>query len=49
MTGTPKDYKKLLPIGIDNYEKLITQDCIFIDKTLLIKEWWENKTEVTLV
>ena len=29
--------KKQLPIGIDNFEMLITRGYYFVDKTLLIK------------
>ena len=40
--------KKPLPIGIDNFEKLITRDYYFIDKTLLIKNLLDNKADVNL-
>ena len=36
-------------IGIQNFEKLITKHCLYIDKTDFIREWWENKDEVTLI
>ncbi len=36
-------------IGHQNFEKLITNDYFYIDKTLFIKEWWENGDEVTLI
>ena len=39
---------KPLPIGIDNFEKLITRGYYFIDKTLLIKELLDNKADVNL-
>ena len=39
---------KPLPIGIDNFEMLITRGYYFIDKTLLIKELLENKASVNL-
>ncbi|AKA70496.1 AAA family ATPase [Clostridium scatologenes] len=39
---------KPLPIGIDNFEKLITRGYYFIDKTLLIKDLLDNKTDVNL-
>lgn len=41
------DYKPL-PIGIDNFEMLITRGYYFIDKTLFIKELIEKKGAVTL-
>ncbi len=40
--------KKKLPIGIENFEKLRTEDFYFIDKTKLIKELLENWGEVNL-
>ena len=41
------DYKPL-PIGIDNFEKLITRGYYFIDKTLFIKDLLDNKGAVSL-
>lgn len=39
---------KSLPIGIDNFEMLITRGYYFIDKTLLIKDLLDNKADVNL-
>jgi hypothetical protein len=39
---------KPLPIGIDNFEMLITRGYYFVDKTLLIKELLDNKAAVNL-
>lgn len=39
---------KPLPIGIDNFEKLVTRDYYFVDKTLLIKELLDKKGAVNL-
>ncbi|WP_252237320.1 AAA family ATPase [Clostridium sp. ZBS17] len=39
---------KALPIGVDNFEKLITRDYYYIDKTLLIKDLLDNKADVNL-
>lgn len=36
-------------IGHQNFEKLITKDYFYIDKTKFIKEWWESGDEVTLI
>jgi len=36
-------------IGIQNFEKLITEHCFYVDKTDFIREWWENKDDVTLI
>ena len=40
--------KKTLPIGIDNFEKIITRGYYFVDKTLLIKDLLDNKADVNL-
>ena len=40
--------KKALPIGIDNFEKLIQEGYCYIDKTLLIQELLDLKGEVNL-
>ena len=39
---------KPIPIGIDNFKKLITRGYYFIDKTLLIKDLLDNKADVNL-
>ncbi len=36
-------------IGIQDFEKVITENNFYVDKTLFIKEWWENKDDVTLI
>ncbi len=36
-------------IGMQDFEKVITENNFYVDKTLFIKEWWENKDEVTLI
>ena len=41
------DYKPL-PVGIDNFEMLITRGYYFLDKTLLIKELLDKKGAVNL-
>lgn len=41
------DYKPL-PVGVDNFEKLITRGYYFVDKTLLIKELLDKKGDVNL-
>ena len=40
--------QKPLPIGIDNFELLITRGYYFVDKTLLIKDLLDNKAAVNL-
>ena len=39
---------KPLPIGIDNFEMILTRGYYFIDKTLLIKDLIDNKASVNL-
>ncbi|SFC49671.1 AAA family ATPase [Clostridium uliginosum] len=39
---------KPLPIGVDDFEKLITRNYYYIDKTLLIKDLLDNKADVNL-
>ena len=36
-------------IGIQDFEKLITDDYFYIDKTDLIRQWWEAGDDVTLI
>ena len=40
---------KALPIGIDNFEELISENCYFVDKSLFIKEILDSKAKVTLI
>lgn len=39
---------KPLPIGVDDFEKLIQSDYYYIDKTLMIKELLDKKGEINL-
>ena len=36
-------------IGIQNFEKLIIENSFYIDKTDFIRQWWENRDDVTLI
>jgi len=40
---------KKLPIGISDYKKLIENDYYYVDKTLFIKELWEEAGEIKLI
>ena len=40
---------KTMGIGIQNFEKVITNHCFYVDKSYFIREWWENQDEVTLI
>ena len=41
--------QKTLPIGIDDFQKIVEEDYYFIDKTEMIKDLLTYKTEVTLI
>ncbi len=36
-------------IGIQDFGKIIRNNCFYVDKTAFIKEWWENQDDVTLI
>ena len=36
-------------IGIQAFDKIREKNCFYVDKTLFIKEWWENEDDVTLI
>lgn len=40
---------KTIGIGIQDFEKIITRNVFYIDKTLFIKKWWESMDDVTLI
>ncbi len=40
---------RTIGIGIQSFEKLITENSFYIDKTDFIRQWWENRDEVTLI
>ncbi len=40
---------KAIPIGLNNFSKLIEEHCYFVDKTLMIREFLERKSAVTLI
>jgi len=40
--------RRKLPIGIDDYKQVIENNKTYIDKTLLIKEFWEGNSLVVL-
>lgn len=39
---------KKLPVGVDGFEKIITQDFYYVDKSMFIAELLENWGEVNL-
>ncbi len=46
MAAAPKKY---IPLGIDDFEKLIEGNYYFVDKSLFIKELLASRAEVTLI
>ncbi len=36
-------------LGIQDFGKIIEDNCFYVDKTHFIKEWWENGDAVTLI
>lgn len=36
-------------IGHQDFEQVITKNIFYVDKTMFIKEWWENEDAVTLI
>ena len=36
-------------IGIQDFGKIIRNNCFYVDKTAFIREWWENQDDVTLI
>lgn len=40
--------KKRIPIGIDNFKKLIATDFYYVDKTMMLKELLDKQAEVSL-
>ena len=40
---------KVIGIGKQRYDRIIENNLFYIDKTMFIKEWWENQDDVTLV
>ncbi len=40
---------RMVGIGYQNFQEIIEDNAFYIDKTLFIKEWWENLDRVTLI
>ncbi len=40
---------RTIGMGKQSYEKIVSNQNFYVDKTLFIKEWWENDDEVTLI
>ena len=46
MTIVPKPR---IAIGVDTFEELVTQSTVFVDKSLLVKEFLEDSGKVALI
>ena len=40
---------KTISVGAQSFEFIRKNDCFFIDKSDLIREWWESQDAVTLI
>ena len=40
---------KTIAIGLQDFEKVIANECFYIDKTHFIRDWWDKKDDVTLI
>ena len=43
------DNKPNVNIGVQRFDRIREQNSFYIDKTGLIKEWWETGSDVTLI
>lgn len=41
--------QRVISIGIQEFEKIRTENYFYVDKTGFIKEWWETGADVTLI
>ena len=41
--------RKAIPIGVNSYQKLREEDYYTVDKSLMIKEFMDRGSEVTLI
>lgn len=39
----------IISIGKQNFASLRENNCFYIDKSDLIREWWESQDEITLI
>ncbi|SFG46146.1 AAA family ATPase [Oribacterium sp. WCC10] len=40
---------KTVGLGLQDYEKVITENAFYVDKTHFINEWWQSKDDITLI
>ena len=41
--------KTVVNLGEQQFDRMMEEKKFYIDKTGFIKEWWENRDEVTLI
>ena len=44
-----KNMRQVMPIGVDNFEEIVTKGYCFVDKTRFIKEILDGYSKVTLI
>lgn len=47
--ASAKEEARAIAIGVQSFEKMITNRYFYVDKTGFIREWWENGDDVTLI
>ncbi len=40
---------RVIAMGSQDFEMIVSEDSFYVDKTNFIKEWWENRDSVTLI
>lgn len=40
---------RAISIGRQDFEKIRSDNCFYIDKTDFIRQWWEERDDVTLI
>lgn len=43
------NHGKTVDIGVQSFEKIRARNSFYVDKTELIREWWENGSDATLI
>lgn len=41
--------QRVIGIGKQSFQDIIESNCFYVDKTNLIKEWWESEDDITLI
>ena len=47
--GDSMERNHLVNIGVQRFDRIREQKAFYIDKTDLIREWWDNGTDVMLI